>query len=401
MSTTLEQMQEAYQELIFNSYTRYPLAVERALGSRIWGIDGKEYVDLLAGIAVTSLGHCHPEVAEVIASQAKKLVHVSNLLYQQGQIDLARALKSTAHFGKVFFCNSGAEANEAAVKLARRYHQRVRNTDAYEVITFEGAFHGRTLAMLGATGNKAMQDGFAPIPEGFRQIPWGDPATLEAAVSGKTAAMLLEMVQGESGVRPVTRDFALAVQDICKKHGVLLIADEVQCGMGRTGKWWGFQNFGLAPDIMSTAKALANGLPMGAMMATDKVAGAFVPGSHATTFGGSALLCAAAVKTHEIILRDKLMEHAATLGAWALERFTQIRAKFPAAIADVRGLGLMLGIELAFGGKDVWKSLLDKGFIVNLSHERTLRLLPALNVSKEDLEAFALALEDILAERAA
>ena len=400
MSTTLEQMQEAYQELIFNSYTRYPVTAERALGSRIWDADGKEYIDLLAGIAVTSLGHSHPEVAETIAAQSRKLVHVSNLLYQQGQIDLARALKSTAHFGKVFFCNSGAEANEAAVKLARRYQQRIRNTDAYEVITFEGAFHGRTLAMLGATGGKALQDGFAPIPEGFRHIPWGDPAALEAAISGKTAAVLLEMVQGESGVRPVTQAFATAVQDICRKRGVLFIADEVQCGMGRTGKWWGFQHFGLTPDIMSTAKALANGLPMGAMMATDEIARAFVPGSHATTFGGSALLCAAAVKTHEIIVRDKLMENAASMGAWALERFAQIRAKFPSAIADVRGLGLMIGVELASGGKEIWAALLDKGFIVNLSHERTLRLLPALNVDKGELEAFAAALEDILAVRA-
>ena len=399
MSDTLTQMQQDYQNLIFNSYTRYPVAVERALGSRIWDVDGREYVDLLSGIAVTSLGHCHPEVAEAIAAQAKKLVHVSNLFYQQGQLDLAKALLGTAHFGKIFFCNSGAEANEAAVKLARRYQQRVRNRDAYEIITFQGAFHGRTLAMIAATGGEKFQDGFAPIPEGFRQIPWGDPAALSAAINGKTAGVLLEVVQGESGVRPVTPEFAAAVQAVCREKDVLFIADEVQCGMGRTGVWWGFQNFGLKPDIMSTAKAMANGLPMGAMMATDELAGAFVPGSHATTFGGSALLCAAALKTYEIMTRDKLLARAAETGAWALERFRAVARKHPAAVKEVRGLGLMIGIELADNGKEVWQALLDRRFIVNLAHERTLRLLPALTVEKKDLDDFATALETVLAGR--
>ena len=394
--TSLEQIREEEESLLFKTYGRYPIAVERGLGSRLWDYDGREYIDLLAGIAVTGLGHSHPELAEVIARQAEKLIHVSNLFYQKEQIDLAKKILATAHFDKVFFCNSGAEANEAAIKLARRYHQRVRNSDAYEVITFEGCFHGRTLATVAATGRASLQDGFSPMPEGFRQIPWGDPAALEEAVSDKTAAVLIEMVQGEGGIRPVTREFAQAVSEICKDRNILFIADEVQAGLGRTGAWWAFQNFDIRPDVLTTAKALANGLPMGAMMATNEVAAAFVAGSHATTFGGGALLSVAAAKVFEIMERDKLPERAGSLGKWTMDRFRDVGKKCPGCIVDVRGMGLMMGIELAFPGKEVWQSLLEQGFILNLTQEKVLRLLPALTISREDLELFAQALEKTL-----
>ena len=400
MSSTFETIKSEEEKVLMKTYARYPLAIARGRGSRLWDCDGKEYVDLLAGIAVTGLGHCNEELAETMAAQARKLIHVSNLFYQEEQLTLARRLLATAHFGKVFFCNSGAEANEAAIKLARRYQQRVKNKDAYEVITFEGCFHGRTLATVAATGQARFQDGFSPMPEGFTQIAWGDPAALEAAVSGKTAAVLLEMVQGEGGIRPVTREFVQAVARICREKDILFMVDEVQAGLGRTGKWWAFQHFDIRPDVLTVAKSLANGLPMGAMMAVDEVAKGFVAGSHATTFGAGALVSTVAEKMLAIMERDKLVEHAGSLGAWAMERFRAIGQKYPGTIAEVRGLGLMIGIQLTFPGKEIWEALLQKGFILNLTQERVLRLLPALTVSKEELESFATALEELLKARA-
>ncbi|MDL2266418.1 aspartate aminotransferase family protein [Desulfovibrio sp. OttesenSCG-928-G15] len=397
--STLDAIRQEEESLLFKTYARYPITVDKGLGSRLWDLDGKEYVDLLAGIAVTGLGHCHPEIAYTMAAQAKKLIHVSNLFYQREQLALAKRLLGTAHYNKAFFCNSGAEANEAAIKLARRYQQRVRNTDAFEVLTFEGCFHGRTLAAVAATGQIRFQDGFSPMPEGFKQIPHGDPAALEAAIGDKTAAVLLEMVQGEGGIRPATKEFVQAVAALCKKNNILFMVDEVQTGMGRTGKWWAFQHFGVTPDVMTTAKALANGLPMGAMLATDEVARAFVSGSHATTFGAGALVSAVAEKTLEIIERDKLVHRAEELGAWTMDRFRQAGEKHPGTIREVRGMGLMIGIDLAFPGKEVWQALIEKGFILNLTQETVLRLLPALTIAKEDLEAFARALEEVLATR--
>ena len=393
---SLDAIRKEEEALLFRTYGRYPVAVERGLGSRLWDTDGKEYIDLLAGIAVTGIGHCHPEIADVMAAQARKLIHVSNLFYQKEQLALAKRILATAHFDKVFFCNSGAEANEAAIKLARRYQQRVKNKDAYEVITFQGCFHGRTLATVAATGQQKFQDGFAPMPDGFTQIAWGDPAALEKAVSGKTAAVLLEMVQGEGGIRPVTPEFVRAVADICRARGVLFMVDEVQAGLGRTGAWWAFQHFGVKPDVLTTAKALANGLPMGAMMGTDEVARGFVAGSHATTFGAGALVSSVADKVLEIIERDKLHERAGTLGQWAMKRFAAIGDACPGRIAEVRGMGLMIGIELTFPGKEVWEALVRKGFILNLTQDTVLRLLPALTIEQDDLERFAVALEETL-----
>ncbi|MDR1685833.1 MAG: aspartate aminotransferase family protein [Desulfovibrio sp.] len=396
MSKTLDILRKKEESLLLATYGRYPVTIAEGCGSRLRDLDGKEYIDLLSGIGVTNLGHCRPEIAEVTAAQARKLVHVSNLFYQEEQLELAERLLKTAHFGKAFFCNSGAEANEGAIKLARRRQQRLKNRSAYEIITFEGCFHGRTLATVAATGQAKFQDGFAPMPEGFLQIPWGDPQALEAAVSEKTAGVLLEIIQGEGGVRPVSARFAHEVARICRDKDVLFIADEVQAGMGRTGKYWAFQHFGLKPDIMTTAKALANGLPMGAVLSTDAVAPAFVAGSHATTFGGGALVSAVAAKVLEIMERDGLPQRAAKLGAWAVERFRAVQAACPGTIREVRGMGLMIGIELTEPGRDVWEKLLQSGFILNLTQERVLRLLPPLIIEKEDLERFADCLEAIL-----
>ncbi len=399
MSTSsLDAVKSREESLLCRGYGRYPIAVASGKGSRLTDIDGKEYVDLLAGIAVTSLGHCNEELAQVIEKQARKLIHVSNLFYQEEQLDLAEELLSLAHFGKAFFCNSGAEANEAQIKLARRYMQRVRNRDAYEIITLDKAFHGRTYATMAATGQERFQDGFAPMPEGFKTVPWGDLNALEAAITPKTAAVLVEIVQGEGGIRPMYAEYAKGIEALCRKKDILFLVDEVQGGLFRTGKPWAFQHFDLRPDAISCAKALANGLPMGAIMATDEVAKGFVTGSHATTFGGGALTSAVAAAVIRIMKRDRLDERAASVGGAFMERMRRLAESLPGTIREVRGLGLIIGVELAFPAKEVWEELIRRGFICNLSHETVLRLLPALNIPEEDLTAFADTLEDILAD---
>ncbi len=403
-SPSLQKFKEEEQHLLFNTYGRYPLSCVKGQGNILWDADGKEYIDLLSGIAVTSLGHCHPEIAQTISEQAQKLIHVSNLFYQEEQLRLAKRLLDTSHAEKAFFCNSGAEANEALIKLARRYMQKVKNrAQCYEIITLEGAFHGRTLATIAATGQERLQDGFAPMPEGFISAPFGDLKALEERISSKTAAILVEVVQGEKGVRPMTEDYAKGIEALCKKHDILFLIDEVQTGLYRTGKAWGFQNFSVQPDAFSCAKALANGLPMGAMMATNEVAKGFAPGSHATTFGGSSLLSAVADKTVEIMQRDGLGERAARLGKDFKQKIEGIAKKYPQYIKEVRGLGLMIGIELLCPpekAKEVWTKLLEAGFILNLAHETTLRLLPALIIEEAQLEAFANELEKIFGEKA-
>ena len=397
MSQIFNAIKEREEALLCRTYGRYPLAIAKGKDSRLWDCDGKEYVDLLAGLAVTALGHCNEELAQAMERQARKLIHVSNLFYQEEQLELAQRLLATCHLDKVFFCNSGAEANEAAVKLTRRYMQRVLSKDAHEIVTFDGCFHGRTLAMIAATGQQRFQDGFAPMPEGFVQTPWGDLDALRAAIRAQTAAILIEAVQGEGGIRPLTPGYAKGLEELCREQGILLIMDEVQCGLGRTGAMWGFQHFGLQPDIVTSSKALANGLPLGVMLTSDKVAAGFVTGSHATTFGGGALVTALGAKILEILERDQLAARAQTLGARFKARLEAVGAKLPGAIREVRGLGLMIGIDLAAPGKPVWEELIRRGFVCNLTQETVLRLLPALTIDEADLTAFVETLEDILA----
>ena len=396
MSQAFAAVKAGEESLLCRSYSRYPLAIVRGKGSRLWDVDGKEYVDLLAGIAVTALGHCNDEICAALEAQAHKLWHVSNLFYQEEQLELATLLLSTSHHGKAFFCNSGAEANEACIKLARRYMRSVKKREAYEIITLGGCFHGRTLGALAATGRESLSQGFTPLPEGFKQVAAGDLAALEAAITPATAAVLVEVVQGEGGIVPLPADYLHGVEALCRKHDILLMCDEVQAGLCRTGKFWAFQNYGLTPDIISMAKSLANGLPMGAMLATDEVAQGFEAGSHATTFGGGALVSAVAAKTVEIMLRDHLSERAGALGEHMKEQLAALQQRVPGKIREVRGLGLMLGIELTVSGKDVWEELLRRGYICNLSHGVTLRLLPPLNIEQADLDSFVATLEDIL-----
>lgn len=384
---------------MMQTYGRYPLAVARAEGCSLFDLDGNEYLDLLSGIAVCSLGHSRPELADVMAEQARKMVHVSNLFYQNEQLDLAEKLLATCDADRVFFCNSGAEANEGAIKLARRYMRSVRNSDAFEVITLEKSFHGRTLSTLTATGQEGpIKDGFDPLPPGFMTVPFADIEALKAALSDKTAAVMIEMVQGEGGVRPLPEEFVKELGKLRDEHGFLIIVDEVQTGLCRTGKFWAHQHYGLVPDIFTSAKALANGLPMGAVLATEEAAKGFAPGSHATTFGGGAVLSAVAAKVIDIMQEERLAERAAELETWFKDKATGLAERHPDKVVGARGKGLLLGVELTFDGKDVWKALLDQQIVCNLTQGTILRLVPPLTITKDQLARFLDALEAVLAK---
>ncbi|MBE1424328.1 acetylornithine aminotransferase [Desulfomicrobium macestii] len=393
-----EDIKQGEASALCRTYARYPLAVSRAEGTRLYTPEGRVYTDLLAGIAVCNLGHSHPELVEVICAQAGKLIHVSNLFYQEEQVALAKRLLGTSHLERVFFCNSGAEANEGAIKLARRYMREGRGEERYEIITLGGSFHGRTLATLTATGQDKIKTGFGPLPEGFITVPFADLAAMEAVMNERTAAVLIEMIQGEGGVKPLPDDYVRGLAALCAAKGVLLIVDEIQTGVGRTGRFWAHQHAGLKPDIVTVAKGLAGGLPMGAVMCTEEVSKGFPPGSHGTTFGGNALISAVASKVIEIIERDDLCGRAARMGDWLRGRLEGIRSRFPEKIAEVRVHGLMVGIELTHPGAEVWKELLGQGFVLNLTQDTVLRLLPPLVITEEELEAFCLALESILAK---
>ena len=399
MSAKFEAIKERESNLLCNTYGRYPLAVSRARGCRLYDLDGVEYHDFLAGIAVCSLGHSREDLAEVMAEQARKMVHVSNLFYQEPQLDLAEKLLSTCAAGKVFFCNSGAEANEGAIKLARKYMHTVRNEDRYEVITLEKSFHGRTLSTLTATGQYGpIKEGYNPLPEGFATVPFGNVNALRGAINAHTAAIMIEVVQGEGGVRPLPKDYVADIAALCKENGILLIVDEVQTGVCRTGRFWAHQHYGITPDIFTSAKALANGLPMGAVLCSDEVAKGFTPGSHATTFGGGAVVSAVAAKVMDIMIGDKMADRASKMGEFAREQVLELKKKHPDTIAGTRGLGLLFGIELAKNGPEIWKGLLEHKMVCNLTQGTILRLVPPLTVTEEDILDFMKALDEVLAE---
>jgi acetylornithine aminotransferase len=398
MHTNLETLQQEEKKYLCSTYGRYPLAIKSARGYTLTDYQDREYIDLLAGISVCNLGHCHPEISRAICGQAEKLVHTSNLFFQKEQLDLARELLSTCGLDKAFFCNSGAEANEGAIKTVRRYMRMVRENNRFEIITLKNSFHGRTMATLSATGQEKIKQGFDPLLPGFVHAEPNDGPELKSLCTEKTAAIMLEVIQGEGGVVPLQKDYLHFVSKLCAEKGLLLIIDEVQTGMGRTGRFWAHEHFGLNPDIITSAKALAAGLPMGAMMLKDEVARALDPGSHATTFGGSPLVCAAALKTLEIMKRDNVVQMSAETGEYAREILNRVRERSGGMIEEIRGMGLMLGVKLSFPGKRVWQKLLERGFVLNLTQESVLRLLPPLNIPREQLDDFAAALEKILEE---
>jgi acetylornithine aminotransferase/acetylornithine/N-succinyldiaminopimelate aminotransferase len=371
---------EYEQQYLMPTYKRQPLFIARGEGVRVWDEQGREYLDFLGGIAVNILGHCHPAVVAAVQAQVATLIHTSNLFYTGPQLEVAKFLCEHSPFEKVFFANSGAEANEGAFKLARKYGQLHLN-GAYKIISALGSFHGRTLAAVAATGQAKYQKPFLPMPEGFLNVPFNDLAALRASADAQTCAVLLEAVQGESGVHPATQDYLRGVRALCDERGLLLMLDEVQTGMGRTGKWFAFEHYGVVPDVATLAKGLAGGLPISALLARGKAL-VFEPGDHAATFGGGPTVCAAALATLQTIERERLIAHAAALG----KVLTHMLGALP-GVAQVRGLGLMVGIDLeAPIAPQVTAEALKQGLIINATGDRTVRMLPALIVTESDLE---------------
>jgi acetylornithine aminotransferase len=386
---------------ICDTYARLPVLFERGKGCRLWDAEGREYLDFLAGIAVCNLGHCHPEVTRVLCEQADRLVHVSNLFYTRPQAELAEALCARSFADRVFFANSGAEANEAAIKLARKYSLERYGPGRFHVITMKDSFHGRTLATLSATGQEKIQKGFEPLVEGFRIVDFNSVEAVERAVDERTCAVLVEPVQGEGGVRFPDPGYLEGLKALCRERDLLLIFDEVQVGMGRTGTLFAHQREGVTPDVMTLAKALGNGLPIGAMLATEEAARAFSPGSHASTFGGTPLICAVARRVLEIISEPAFLQRVDEVGRKALEKLEGLQARHPAFVKEVRGRGLMLGIELTFPGSDLVRQCLERGFVINCTHDTVLRLVPPLVIEEEAFDPLIETLDSLLKEKAA
>ncbi len=396
MSLSTEEVIADGKKYVMNTYGRLPLVIDRGEGCYVWDLEGKRYLDLVAGIAVNSLGHCHPAVTKAIQEQCTKLLHCSNLYWIENQVVLAKLLVEKSGLGKAFFCNSGAEANEAAIKLARKWGKG----EKYHIITMVNSFHGRTLGALAATAQEKYQKAFRPLPEGFSAVELGDLEALEQAIRPETCAVMLEPIQGESGIHVPTQEYMQGVQALCRKHGILLILDEVQTGIGRTGKAFAFQNFGLEPDIISLAKAIGNGVPMGAIVAKTEVADCFQPGDHATTFGGTPIATAAGLAACGILLQEDFLAQVQETGEYFRAQLRGIGERHPGLIAEVRGMGLMIGCELTGSAKAVTAELLNQGVLVNSIGEHVLRFVPPLIITKEQIDEFIAILEPVVVKQA-
>jgi acetylornithine/N-succinyldiaminopimelate aminotransferase len=359
----------------------------------VFDTDGKEYLDFLAGIGVNNVGHCHPKVVEAIKNQAETLIHVSNIYYNVPQIELAKKLVNLSGLDKAFFCNSGAEANEAAIKLARKYAKA--NGKEGEIITMEHAFHGRTLTTITATPKAKYQEGFEPLPTGFKYIPFNDIEALKVGISEKTSAIMIEPVQGEGGIHPADKEYLKAVRKLCDENNIVLIFDEVQCGMGRTGTVFSYEQYGVIPDIVTLAKGLGGGFPIGAMVAKSEIASAFTPGSHGTTFGGNPLACASSAAALDVI--STLLDNAVEMGKYFKNSLKTLEEKYE-FVKEVRSLGLMVGVELTFNGSDIVSKMFEKGFLINCTSDTVLRFLPPLIVEKEHIDAMISALDEVFSE---
>ncbi len=382
------------KKFIINTYGERPLALVRGKGAWVWDAEGKAYLDLFSGIGVNLLGYGHPKVIAAIKEQAEKLIHASNLYYTEPQVKLAKLLSENSFGGKCFFSNSGAEANEAAIKLARKYAKQGQG-ERHEIITARGSFHGRTLATLSATGQEKYREGFEPLPMGFKYVPFNDIEAARKAINDKSCALMLEPIQGEGGDHIASRDYLISLRRLSDEHGLLLIFDEVQCGLGRTGKLFAYQHAGVEPDIMTLAKPLGGGLPLGAMLAREEVAAAFQPGNHASTFGGNPLACAAGVAVMEAIFEESLVKNAEEVGNYLLLRLAELQQRY-SFIVEVRGRGLMSGIDLNFEGKDVARECLDRGLLINCTAETFIRFLPPLIVTRKEIDEGIAILDSVL-----
>ncbi|MBN2688585.1 MAG: acetylornithine transaminase [Deltaproteobacteria bacterium] len=380
---------------IMNTYRRFPIVLVRGEGPWVWDSEGKEYLDFVAGIAVCSLGHSHPAVTAAIRKQAETLTHVSNLYHIEPQIRVAECLVEHSFADKAFFCNSGAEANEAAIKLARKYGNEMMDGNRYEIITMENSFHGRTLTTVTATGQKKFQLGFEPLPEGFRYVPFNDIAAVEKAITEKTCAVMVEPIQAEGGILVPDDDYLRRLRNLCDDRGILLIFDEVQVGMGRTGTLFAYEQSGIQPDIMTLAKALGNGFPVGAMLATDAAAAAFVPGNHASTFGGNPLGMAAAMATLDTILTGGVLDNCKAVGAYFFDRLRELKGAHD-IITDVRGRGLIVGVELSIPGDAIVSMAMENGVLINCTNGNILRFVPPLIITRDHVDRVIEVLDEVM-----
>lgn len=392
-----EQIKAINDQCIINTYGSRKLALVKGQGCKLWDAEGREYLDFFSGIAVTNLGHCHPAVTEAICEQARTLLHVSNLYYIEPQVELAKLLADSCFATRWFFCNGGAEANEAAIKIVRRYWAQ-KGTRKPNIISTNHSFHGRTMATITATGQPKYHEGFEPMLPGFTYVDYDDIDALAAAITPETGAVILEPIQGEGGIRVPGADYLKKVRALCDEKNVLLIFDEVQTGLGRTGVLFAHQLFGVTPDIMTLAKGLGNGVPIGAMGCTEEVASGFAPGSHACTFGGNPLSSAAAVATMKQLTMPGFIEKAASVGEYGLAKLREIAAKYPQLINEVRGRGLMMGLEFKEPVATVIGKLLDAGIICGPAGPNVLRFLPPLIITEADVDFVVATLDKVLGD---
>jgi acetylornithine/N-succinyldiaminopimelate aminotransferase len=395
-----DELKESAEQYLMDTYTRQPISIVRGRGAKVYDLEGREYVDFVGGIAVNLLGHGHPDLVLAIQKQAAQLIHTSNLYYTEPQVKLAQMLVDHSFADRVFFCNSGAEANEAAIKLARRYSHEKYGAGRFEIITMKQSFHGRTMATLTATGQDKVQKGYEPLVPGFSYVTFNHLSELEQAVTDKTAAIILEPIQGEGGVHVASREYLKGVRELCTQRDILLIFDEVQTGMGRTGTLFAYEQLGVQPDVMTLAKGLGGGVPIGACLATAPVANAFTPGSHASTFGGNPLACAAALAVLRVLLEGPVLDQARRMGEYLSKGLSECKDRHH-IVRDVRGLGLLQGMEVEMDAKTVVGNCLKRGFLVNAAGEHVLRIIPPLIISQPDIDRLLEVLSQIFDRHAA
>ena len=395
MSTNAEWIKRADKH-VMKTYGRYPIVAQRGEGCRLWDVDGKAYLDFLAGVAVNNLGHCHPKVVAALREQAGRLLHCSNFYHIPQQIELAEWLCEHSFADRVFFCNSGAEANEAAIKLARKHSSEKHGEDRFEVITALASFHGRTIATISATGQEKVKAGFTPMLDGFKHVPFADLEALRQAITPKACAIMLEPIQGEGGVNVPPPGYLKGVRDLCDEFDLLLIYDEVQVGCGRTGTLWAYEQEGIAPDILTLAKALAGGPPIGAMLTTEPLAEKLGPGTHGSTFGGNPFVCAAALAAIRTIANDGVLENCRAMGDYLTGQLETLQGKYT-FIKEIRGRGLIIGMELDVEGGALVVKAMERGLLINCTVGNVLRFVPPLIVSRAEIDEAIGILDQVLA----
>ena len=388
--TTAETIAQ-FDKYVIANYGRVAEVIVKGQGSKLWNADGREILDMFPGWAVSGIGHCHPKVVVALQRQAAELIHIDNTFYNEPQGQLAQLLSERAFGGRCFFCNSGAEAVEAALKLARRH----TSSEKYKIISAEGGFHGRTMGAITATAQPKYHQGFLPLVPGFVYVPYNDVKALQEVFDDEVAAVIVEPIQGEGGIRVADADYLRTIRELCDQHNAVAIWDEVQCGMGRTGKWFAYQHADVEPDIMTMAKALGGGVAIGAIMAREEVAASLVPGTHASTFGGNPLACAAAIATIEAIDEEGLLANSERMGGYACGKLEQLQQKHT-CIDGVRGVGLMLGIQLTESGGEIVNVCWEKGLRINCTHDTVLRMMPAMNVTAELIDQAIAILDEAL-----